>query len=140
MRNLTRMMGIPVTPAALNARMFWTNRASVRGGEPAAASLNGTRAGLGGRPGDRIGWGRLRSFASAERCGAAGLLNVVPAGQPVPFAPPVRGNHSRQHDDPRGGDHAGTVSRLPCCICVTSGAQVSGDRVGRHFHSHLSQN
>jgi len=135
-RKPSQIVAKSAKPAALNARRFWTNQAAVREGEPAATSLNGTWSGLGGRTCDRIGWGRLRSFASAERCGAAGLLNVVPAGQLDASSPRASVQHFRQHDDSHGGGRGGTISRTYSCICGPFWLQVSGDRIRRHFHRH----
>ena len=137
MKYLTDTVGNRGIPAALNARTFWTNGAAVRRGEPAAASLDGTRACLGGKPSDRIGWGRLRSSASAGRCGASGLLNVVRPGPRNQKEMAARGNHSGKHTDPRGGSGCYATTRIVCCTCSHFSVQVSGNRVGRHFASHL---
>ena len=134
----TISLGSHAKPAALNARRFWTNPAAVRVGEPAAASLNGTRPGLGGRSCDRIGWGRLRSSASAGRCGATGRLHVVPAGISAQCQLDFPVHHFGQHDDSLGGVHSGRVSRVPGWICDDFQVQVSGDRIRRHIGSHLA--
>ena len=131
-------MGVCGEQAALNARTFWTNVAAVRRGEPASASLDGTQACLGGKPSDRIGWGRLRSPASAGRCGASGLLNVVQTGLKAQNEMAARGKHSGNHTDPCGGSRACARSRSPRCTCSHFLMQVSGNRVARHFASHLA--
>ena len=120
-------------PAPLNARSFWTNGSSVRLGGPVDASLHGTRSRLGGEPFDRIGWGRLRSSASAERSGWHGLLNVDRAAVMNQFSPQFRGTHRGTHDDLHGRQIDCMVSRRLTCTCVQICMQVSGNRIDGHI-------
>jgi len=126
--------------APLNAQSFCTNDSVVRLDGQTDVALHGPRSRLGGELSDRIGLGRLRSLAFAERYGNHGLLDVGRAVAFVPLLPHFRGTHVGLHADSHDRQTGGLVSRSHSSAYTHFESQVSGDRLQRHYRLQLEQN
>ena len=133
----THLIGNEPIQAALNARSFWTNDLAVRWGRLPKVPLNGAQTRLGDESSDRIGLGRLRSFASAERCGFHGQLNI---GHEVAFKPcqlPFHGSHCGTRDDSAGNQLGHRLNPTEPCSYAVFRSDVSGNRIRRHLPQHM---
>ena len=134
---LTHLIGNVPTQAALNARSFWTNELAARWGGLPNVPLDRAQTRLGDESFDRIGLGRLRSVASAERCGFHGQLNI---GHAVAFKPcqlPFHGSHCGTRDDSAGYQVGRGLNPTKPCTYAVFRSDVSGNRIRRHLPLHM---